>query len=208
MSSSNQIPTGLDASTIDAMDQLGEQTQQMLDQEIQNMQQNETSFPPELNLDLSLLSNESPMDTTQTEPTPGPSNGPRTTPKKGRKPNKKVTQGSKFDFRVCTICQTKVKKIGQHLDKMHPELEDVHRKFLMSFYRTQNARITVFQCVNCPLRLTNKRRHLQEFPGHIILTVKNKQSPAEFPPELTMLSETTSLGFKVPKFWKNLMSIM
>ena len=69
MSSSNQIPTGLDASTIDAMDQLGEQTQQMLDQEIQNMQQNETSFPPELNLDLSLLSNESPMDTTQTEST-------------------------------------------------------------------------------------------------------------------------------------------
>ena len=168
----------------------------MLDQEIQNMQQNETSFPPEPNLDLSLLSNESPMDTTQTEPTPGPSNGPRTIPKKGRKPNKKVTQGSKFDFRVCTICQTKVKKIGQHLDKMHPELEDVHRKFLMSFYRTHNARITVFQCVNCPLRLTNKRRHLQEFPGHIILTVKNKQSPAEFPPELTMLSETTSLGFK------------
>ena len=118
------------------------------------MQQNETSFPAELNLDRSLLSNESPTETTQTEPTPGPSNEPRTTPKKGRKPKKKVTQGSKFDFRVCTICQAKVKKIGQHLDKMHPELEDVHRKFLMSFFRTQNARITVFQCVNCPLRLT------------------------------------------------------
>ena len=70
----------------------------MLDQEIQNMQQNETSFPPEFNLDLSLLSNESPMETTQTEPIPGPSNEPRTTPKKGEKPKKKVIQGSKFDF--------------------------------------------------------------------------------------------------------------
>ena len=38
MSSSKQIPTGLNASTIEAMDQLGEQTQQMLDQEIQNEQ--------------------------------------------------------------------------------------------------------------------------------------------------------------------------
>ena len=80
MSSSEQIPTGLDASTIEAIYHFGEQTQQMLDQEIQNMQQNERSFPPELNFDQSLLSNESPMATTQTEPTPGPSNEPRTTP--------------------------------------------------------------------------------------------------------------------------------
>ena len=65
---------------------------------------------PELSLDLSVLLNESPMVTTQSEPTPGPSNEPRTTPKKARKPKKKVTQGSKFNFRVRTICQTKVKK--------------------------------------------------------------------------------------------------
>ena len=146
------------------MDELGDQTKQMLDQEIQIMQQIE-SFPPELSLDLSLLSNETPMETTQTEPTPGPSNEPRTTPKKGRKPEKKGTQGSNFDFRVCTICQTKVIKIRQHLDKRHPELKNFHKKILMSFYRTQNIRITGFQCVNCPLRLTNKKGTCKNFRG-------------------------------------------
>ena len=61
MSSSEQIPTGVDTSSIDAMIQVGEQTPQMQEQDIRKMHQMKTSFAHDLSLDLSLLSNQCPM---------------------------------------------------------------------------------------------------------------------------------------------------
>ena len=66
----------------------------------------------------------------------------------------------------------------------------------MSFYSTKNARGPVSQCVICPLRMTNPRRHNNDFPRHIILKVRNKKSDEEFPPQIRELSERNDLGPK------------
>ena len=112
---------------------------------------------------------------------------------KRRKIHKKT---SKEAVRDCTLCRKKVAKIGQHLDKVHRNLLPEHRKFLMLFYSTKNARGPVLQCVNCPLRMTNPRRHNNDFPRHIILKVRNKKSDEEFPPRIRELSERNDLGPK------------
>ena len=108
----------------------------------------------------------------------------------GEKITKKT---SKEAVRDCTTCGKKVAKIGQHLDKVHRNLLPEHRKFLKSFYSTKNARGPVSQCVNCPLRMTNPRRHNNYFPRHIILKVRNKKSDKEFPPQIRELSEKKDL---------------
>ena len=99
------------------------------------------------------------------EPTHGQSNWTS----KRRKIHQKTSKEAVGD---CTICRKKVAKTEQHLDKVHRNLLPEHRKFLMSFYSTKNARGPVSQCVNCPLRMTNPRRHNIDFPRHIILKVR------------------------------------
>ena len=67
----------------------------------------------------------------------------------------------------------------------------------MSFYSTKNARGTVSQCVNCPLRMTNPRRHNNDFPRHIILKVRNEQSDEDSLSQIRELSERLDLGPKL-----------
>ena len=95
------------------------------------------------------------------------------------------------------ILLSKRGKIGQRLEKVHRNLLSEHRKFLMSFYSTKKARGLVSQCVHCPLRLTNPRRHNNDFHRHIILKVKNKKSDKGFPPHWRELSERLDLGPKL-----------
>ena len=165
---------------------LGDITNEMLDEmvaEIADLPQNDL---PDLGLNESGLSQIFEATSTQVEPPlqqEWPS-APAPTPKKSEKTQRRPR---KFELRDCTICHKKVSKIGQHLDKVHRTLNQDHRKFLMSFYSTQNARGPVYQCVHCPLRITNPRRHRIQFPGHILLKVHNKKTAEEFPPEIVEL---------------------
>ena len=172
---------------------LGDTTNQLIDENLAEMADLNPNELPDLGLNESGLSQIMGATSTQVDP-PLQQESPTAQAPKAKKSKKGRKKLRKFDLRDCTICRKKVSKIGQHLDKVHRTLSQEHRKFLMSFYSTQNARGQVHQCVNCPWRITNPRRHRQQFPQHILLKVQNKKSSAEFPPEIVELSERNDLG--------------
>ena len=160
----------------------------MLDARIQKMESSTLENLPDLGLEMTQLGQLAPGTPTTTQVTRISDEEVQEVGKTSPKRKRTVKRSMSDTLRTCTI--------GQHLDKVHSSIAPARRKFLMSFYSTQNARSTVYQCVNCPLRLTNKRRHLINYPRHIILTVKNKKSDAEFPPEITEISEKSMMGFQ------------
>ena len=174
---------------------LGNETSEMIDQKLAEMSTFELNTNSDLGLQLSPAADVPAATFTQVEVPleEEPTHGQVILTSKRRKIHKKT---SKEAVRDCTICHKKVAKIEQHLDKVHRNLLPEHRKFLMLFYFTKNARGPVSQCVNCPLRMTNPRRHNNDFPRHIILKVRNKKSDEEFPPQIRELSERNDLGPK------------
>ena len=174
---------------------LGNETSEMIDRQLAEMSSFDLNTISDLGFQLSPAADVPAATSTQVEVPleEEPTHGQANLTSKRRKIHKKT---SKEAVRDCTICRKKVAKIGQHLDKVHRNLLPEHRKFLMSFYSTKNARGPVSQCVNCPLRMTNPRRHNNDFPRHIILKVRNKKSDEEFPPQIRELSERNDLGPK------------
>merc|ERR1712150_127390 len=80
----------------------------------------------------------------------------------------------------CILCNRTVKHIRSHLVQSHQlSLYDEKRQFILSFYRTKKVNIAVYQCNQCIIRFTNKRR---DHKGHSIVELKNKASFSEFPP--------------------------
>ena len=174
---------------------LGNDTSEMIDRQLAEMSTFDLNTTSDLGVQLSPAADLPAATSTQVEVPleEEPTHGQANLTSKRRKIHKKT---SKEAVRDCSICRKKVAKIGQHLDKVHRNLLPEHRKFLMSFYSTKNARSPVSQCVNCPLRMTNPRRHNNDFPRHIILKVRNKESDEEFPPQIRELSERNDLGPK------------
>ena len=185
MSNVTSSPVAEMQQPFDSLEEMGSATQQMLDAEIQKMESSTLENLPDLGLEMTHLGQLAIGTPTTTQVTRILDEEVQEVGKTSQKRKRTVKRSMRDTLRTCTICKKKVSKIGQHLDKVHSSIAPARRKFLMSFYSTQNARSTVYQCVNCPLRLTNKRRHLINYPRHIILTVKNKKSDAEFPPEIT-----------------------
>ena len=196
MSNVTSTPVAEMQQPFDSLEEMGSATQQMLDAEIQKMESSTLGNLPDLGLKMTQLSQLAPGTPTTTQVTRISDEEVQEVGKTSPKRKRTVKRSMRDTLRTCTICKKKVSKIGQRLDKVHSSIAPARRKFLMSFYSTQNARSTVYQCVNCPLRLTNKRRHLINYPGHIILTVKNKKSDAEFPPKITEISEKSLMGFQ------------
>ena len=174
---------------------LGNETSEMIDRHLAEMSTFDLNTISDLNLQLSPAA-DVPAATFKQVEVPleeEPSHGQAILISKRQKFHKK---SSKEAVRDCAICHKKVLKIGQYLDKVHRNLLSEHRKSLMSFYSTKNARGPVSQCVKCPLRMTNPRRHDNDFPRHIILKVRNKKPGEEFPPQIWELSERNDLGPK------------
>ena len=196
MSNVTPTPVAEMQQPFDSLEEMGSATQEMLDAEIQKMENSTLGNLPDLGLEMTQLGQLAPGTPTTTQVTRISDEEVQEVGKTSPKRKRTVKRSMRDTLRTCTICKKKVSKIGQHLDKVHSSIAPARRKFLMSFYSTQNARSTVYQCVNCPLRLTNKQRHLINYPVHIILTVKNKKSDAEFPPEITEISEKSMMGFQ------------
>ena len=172
---------------------LGDTTNQIIDENLDEMADLEPNELPDLGLNESGLSQILGATSTQVDP-PLQQEGPSAPACPPKKSDKRRRRTRKSKLRDCTICRKKVQKIGQHLDKVHRSLSQDHRKFLMSFYSTQYARGPVYQCVHCPLRMTNPRRHRIQFPRHVLLKVHNKKTAQEFPPEIAEVSEANDLG--------------
>ena len=172
---------------------LGDTTNQIIDENLDEMADLEPNELPDLGLNESGLSQILGATSTQVDP-PLQQEGPSAPACPPKKSDKRRRRTRKSKLRDCTICRKKVQKIGQPLDKVHRSLSQDHRKFLMSFYSTQYARGPVYQCVHCPLRMTNPRRHRIQFPGHILLKVHNKKTAKEFPPEIVELLKMSDLG--------------
>ena len=90
----------------------------------------------------------------------------------------------KADLVKCVICRKEVKKMYQHLNKVH-HCKDRVKRFILSYHHTRIAAGRVWECVDCILRTANKTRHLQQNPGHNIVKVNDKAGYDTFPPEVS-----------------------
>ena len=174
---------------------LGNETSEMIDRQLAEMSTFDLNTISDLNLQLSPAA-DVPAATFKQVEVPleeEPSHGQAILISKRQKFHKKSLKEA---VRDCAICHKKVLKIGQYLDKVHRNLLSEHRKSLMSFYSTKNARGLVSQCIDCPLSMTNPRRHNNDSYRHILLKVKNKKSAEEFSPQIRELSERFDLGSK------------
>lgn len=78
---------------------------------------------------------------------------------------------------ACKLCRKDVKTIRQHLMNTH-KMDVQDRKFLLSYYRTKDVEVPVYQCMDCVVRFYNPwRDHL----GHYIIKVRDKKSCNSFP---------------------------
>ena len=95
--------------------------------------------------------------------------GPKTSfaLKRGKKPKQEKEK-------QCPICPKKVNFFRQHLVKTHG-WEGKPLKFLLSVYSTQNNKMPVYECQECPYRFTHRQRHLNEFPEHQIKRVTKEE---------------------------------
>ena len=96
----------------------------------------------------------------------------------GKRPN--------ADLVKCVICRKEIKKMYQHLNKVH-HCEDRVKRFILSYHHSRIAAGRVWECVDCMLRTANKTRHLQQNPQHChnIVKVNDKAGYDTFPPEVS-----------------------
>ena len=93
---------------------------------------------------------------------------------------KKRPKQNKIQF--CILCRKQFTSLRQHFAKSH-QLTCRQRKFLLSFYRTRICKSPVYECRNCLIRLTNKKKHKGKYRDHRIVSIREKDDLKNFPPE-------------------------
>ena len=190
MSNVTPTPVAEMQQPFDSLEEMGSATQEMLDAEIQKMESSTLENLPDLGLEMTQLGQLAPGTPTTTQVTRISDEEVQEVGKTSPKRKRTVKRSMKDTLRTCTICKKKVSKIGQHLDKVHSSIAPARCKFLMSFYSTQNARSTVYQCVIVHFDSPTNEDTWLISPGILYWQSKTKNQMLSFPPRSQRLARS------------------
>lgn len=110
--------------------------------------------------------------------------------KKSKKLNASNKRRKQLGAQECLLCGKHEMSMRDHLRCVH-KLEEIVRRFLLSFYRTRNVKAPVYQCNQCIVRYTNPWR---DHKGHDAIRIRDVQLTSSFPPAVIGLLHKNPVG--------------
>lgn len=103
-------------------------------------------------------------------------------------------RSKQFGPQLCLLCRKPITLMRNHLN-VH-KLDSQTRQFLLSFHRTKNVKIPVYQCNTCMVRFTNPWR---DHKGHEKVRIRDVKVTSTFPPSIKAIISKQPDGVRKSK---------